>query len=119
MSQLRQRRRLDVGRFAEVCKRLRFDETLTARVVLEDAQEEPRDILVQVIRFHLTHDLALIGIGTDLKLRERFVSPDWLKDRLNAVRKIEAILADLNRRKSQTPNNSVGQAVWTGYKNAH
>ncbi len=119
MSQLLQRRRLDVGRFAEICQRLRFDETLTARVVLEDAQEEPRDILVQVIRFHLTHDLALIGIGTDLKLRERFVSPDWLKDRLNAVRQIEAILADLNRRKRQTANNSVGQAVWTGYKNAH
>jgi hypothetical protein len=108
MWELGQPQRLDVGRFAEVCKRLRFDQTLTVRVVFDESGNEPRDILVQVIRFHLTHDLALIGIGTDLKLRERFVSPDWLKDRVNAVRRIEAILAELNKRKSQNPNCSVG-----------
>jgi hypothetical protein len=104
MRQAPQPQRLDVGGFAEACKRLGLDQTLTVRVVFDDPRGEPRDILVQVTRFHVTHQLGLIGVGTDLKLRERFVSPDWLNDRVSAVRRIEAILAELNSKKGQRPN---------------
>jgi hypothetical protein len=101
MSQLKQAQRLDLGQFAEACKRVKVDQTLTVRVVLDRAGKEPREYLVQVVRFHLTHELALIGISTDLKLNERFVPPVWLKERLGAVRRIEAILAILNRKKNR------------------
>lgn len=106
MRQMAQPQRLDVGGFAEACKLLGLDQTLTVRIVFEDPGQEPRDILVQVTRFHVTRELGLIGVGTDLKLRERFVSPDWLNDRVNAVRRIEAILAELNGRKSQSSNGT-------------
>ena len=98
--------RLDVGGFAEACKRLGLDQTLTVRIVFEDPSQEPSDILVQVTRFHVTRELGLIGVGTDLKLRERFVSPDWLNDRVSAVRRVEAILAELNGKKSQSSNGA-------------
>jgi hypothetical protein len=98
--------RLDVRGFAEACKRLGLDQTLTARIVLDDSGREPRDILVQVTRFHVTRELGLIGVGTDLKLRERFVSPNWLNDRLSAVRRIEAILAELNGQKRESWNGA-------------
>jgi hypothetical protein len=94
--------RFSLSRFAEACKRLKFDQTLTARVVFDDGGEEPVEYLVQIVRFHFTRDLALVGVGTNLKLYQRFVSPSWIKDRYKAVRKIEAILADLNRREKQT-----------------
>jgi hypothetical protein len=54
------------------------------------------------MRFHMTHDLALVGIGTELKLYERFVPPSWVKDRYRAVRRIETILAELNGGKKPT-----------------
>ena len=98
--------RLDVGDFAEACKRLGLDQTLTVRIVFEDPGQEPSDILVQVTRFHVTRELGLIGVGTDLKLRERFVSPDWLNDRVSAFRRIEAILAELNGKKSRSSNGA-------------
>ena len=93
--------RLNLSRFAEACKQLKFDQTLTARVVFDDGGEEPVEYLVQIVRFRFTHDLALVGVGTNLKLYQRFVSPSWIKDRYKAVRKIEAILADINRREKQ------------------
>jgi hypothetical protein len=106
MRQMAQPRRLDVGGFAEACKRLGLDQTLTVRIVFEVPGQEPRDILVQVTRFHVTRELGLIGVGTDLKLRERFVPPDWLNDRVSAVRRIEAILAELNGNKSQSSSRA-------------
>jgi hypothetical protein len=106
MRQVAQPQRLDAGGFAEACKRLSLDQTLTVRIVFEDPGQEPCDILVQVTRFHVTRELGLIGVGTDLKLRERFVSPDWLNDRVSAVRRIEAILAELNGKKSQSSNGA-------------
>ena len=106
MRQVAQPQRLDVGGFAEACKRLALDQTLTVRIVFDDPGKEPRDILVQVTRFHVTRELGLIGVGTDLKLRERFVSPDWLNDRVSAVRRIEAILEELNSKKSQRSNGA-------------
>jgi hypothetical protein len=69
--------------------------------VFDDGGEEPVECLVQIVRFHFTHDLALVGVGTNLKLYQRFVSPSWIKERYKAIRKIEAILADLNRREKQ------------------
>jgi hypothetical protein len=78
MSRLEQPQGLDLGRFAETCERLKLDQTLTVRVILGDTVKEPLEYLVQVIRFHVTHNLALTGIGTDLKLYERFVPPDWV-----------------------------------------
>jgi hypothetical protein len=104
MRQMPQPQRLDVAGFAEACQHLGLDQTLTVRVVFDDPGSEPRDILVQVTRFHVTRELGLIGVGTDLKLRERFVSPDWLNDRVSAVHRIEAILAELNSKKSQRSN---------------
>ena len=71
--------------------------------------KEALEYLVQVIRFHVTDDLGLVGIGTDLKLYERFVSPSWVKDRYRAVRRIEAILAELNRERA--PKQPPGGAV--------
>jgi hypothetical protein len=106
MRQVPQPQRLDVGDFVEACKRLGLDQTLTARIVFDDPGKEPRDILVQVTRFHVRRELGLIGVGTDLKLRERFVSPNWLDDRVSAVRRIEAILAELNGKKSQSSNDA-------------
>jgi hypothetical protein len=73
MGRLEQSQRVDLSRFAEACRRLKLDRTLTVQVVLDDAGEEPLEYLVQVVRFHVTHDLGLMGIGTDLKLYERFV----------------------------------------------
>ncbi len=109
MSSLEQPQRVDIGGFAEACKRLKLDETLTVRVVLDDESKEALECLVQVIRFHVTDDLGLVGIGTDLKLYERFVSPSWVKDRYKAVRRIEAILAELNRESApkQPPGGGV------------
>jgi hypothetical protein len=69
--------------------------------VFDDGGEEPVEYLVQIVGFHFTHDLALVGVGTNLKLYQRFVSPSWIKDRYKAVRKIEAILVDINRREKQ------------------
>jgi hypothetical protein len=86
MSRLEQPQRLDLGLFAEACERLKLDQTLTVRVVLDDTVREPLECLVEVMRFHMTHDLALVGIGTELKLNERFVTPGWVKDRYRAVR---------------------------------
>ena len=106
MRQAPQPQRLDVGGFAEACRRLGLDQTLTVRVVFDDPGKEPHDILVQVTRFHVTRELGLIGVGTDLQLRERFVSPDWLNDRVSAVRRIEAILAELNGNKSQSSSRA-------------
>ena len=100
MSSLEQPQRVDVGGLAEACKRLKLDETLTVRVVLDEASKDALEYLVQVIRFHVTDDLGLVGIGTDLKLYERFVSPSWVKDRYRAVGRIEAILAELNRERA-------------------
>ena len=79
---------------------MKLDETLTVRVVLDDTGKEALEYLVQVIRFHVTDDLGLLGIGTDLKLYERFVSPAWVRDRYRAVRRIETILAGLNRKRA-------------------
>jgi hypothetical protein len=101
MNRLEQSQRLNLSHFAKACKQLKLDQTLTTQVVFDDGSEEPLEYLVQIVRFHVTHDLALVGIGTNLKLYERFVSPSWIKDRYKAVRKIEAILADLNRRGKQ------------------
>jgi hypothetical protein len=111
VSSLEQPQRVDIGGFAEACKRVKLDETLTVRVVLDDRGKEPLEYLVQVIRFHVTDDLGLVGIGTDLKLYERFVSPAWVKDRYRAVRRIEAILAELNREQKQSPNQPIGRVV--------
>ena len=102
MSRLEQPQRLDLGLFAEACERLKLDQTLTVRVVLDDTVREPLECLVEVMRFNMTHDLALVGIGTELKLYERFVTPDWVKDRYRAVRRIETILAELNGGKKPT-----------------
>ena len=44
--------RVDVAAFAELCRHLGLGQTLTARVVFDEAGKEPRDILVQVTRFH-------------------------------------------------------------------
>ena len=99
MSRLEKPQRVDIGGFAEACKRLKLDETLTVRVVIDKKCIEPLEYLVQVIRFHVTDDLELVGIGTDLKLYERFVPPAWVKDRYRAVRRIETILTGLNREK--------------------
>jgi hypothetical protein len=109
VSSLEQPQRVDIGGFAEACKRVKLDETLTVRVVLDDRGKEPLKYLVQVIRFHLTDDLGLVGIGTDRKLYERFVSPAWVKDRYRAVRRIETILARLNRERA--PKQPGGRAV--------
>jgi len=106
---LEQPQRVDIGGFVEACKRLKLDETLTVRVVLDDTGKEPLEYLVQVIRFHVTHDLGLVSIGTDLKLYQRFVSPAWVKDRYRAVRKIETILAGLNRKRA--PKQPIERAV--------
>jgi hypothetical protein len=111
VSSLEQPQRVDIGGFAEACKRLRLDETLTVRVVLDDASKEALEYLVQVVRFHVTDDLGLAGIGTDLKLYERFVSPSWVKDRCRAVRRIEAILAELNRERAPKQPPGAGGAV--------
>ena len=105
MSSLEQPQRVDIGGFGEACKRLNLDETLTVRVVLDDIDKEALEYLVQVIRFHVTNDLGLVGIGTDLKLYERFVSPAWVKDRYRAVRRIEKILAGLNRERAPKQPN--------------
>jgi hypothetical protein len=102
-------KRVDIGGFAEACKRLKLDETLTVRLVIDDTSKEPLEYLVQVIRFHVTDELGLVGIGTDLKLYERFVSPSWVKDRYRAVRRIETILAGLNRERA--PKQLGGGAV--------
>jgi len=99
VSRLEKPQRVDIGGFAEACKRLKLDETLTVRVVIDKKCIEPLEYLVQVIRFHVTDDLELVGIGTDLKLYERFVPPAWVKDRYRAVRRIETILTGLNREK--------------------
>ena len=112
MNQLDKSQRLNLNRLAESCRRLKFDQTLTARVVFDDGGEEPVEYLVQIVRFHFTHDLALVGVGANLKLYQRFVSPSWIKDRYKVVRKIEAILADLNRREKHgkgtpTPSDEV------------
>jgi hypothetical protein len=109
MSSLEQPQRVDIGGFAEVCKSVKLDETLTVRVVLDDRGKGLLEYLVQVIRFHVTDDLGLVGIGTDLKLYERFVSPAWVKDRYRAVRRIEAILDGLNRERA--PKQPGGGAV--------
>jgi len=101
--------RVDIGGFAEACKRLKLDETLTVRVIINDTGKGSLEYLVQVIRFHVTDDLGLVGIGTDLKLYERFVSPAWVKDRYRAVRRIETILAGLNRERA--PQQAGGRAV--------
>jgi hypothetical protein len=109
MSSLEQPQRVDIGGFARACKGLKLDETLTVRVVLDEPDKEPREYLVQVIRFHVTDDLGLVGIGTDLKLYERVVSPAWVKDRYRAVRKIETILAGLNSKRA--PKQRIERAV--------
>jgi hypothetical protein len=109
VSTLEQPQRVDIGGFAEACKRLKLDETLTVRVVLDDTGKEVFEYLVQVIRYHVTDDVGLVGIGTELKLYERFVSPVWVKDRYRAVRKIEAILDGLNRERA--PKQPGGGAV--------
>jgi hypothetical protein len=97
VSPLEQPQRVDIGGFAEACKHLKLDETLTVRVVIDETGKEPLEYLIQVMRFHVTDDLGLVGIGTDLKLYERFVSPSWVKDRYRAIQRIEAILVELNR----------------------
>ena len=112
LNQLDKSQRLNLSRLAEACRRLKFDQTLTARVVFDNGFEEPVEYLVQIVRFHLTQDLALVGVAADLKLYQRFVSPSWIKDRYKVVRKIEAILADLNRREKHgkgtpTPSDEV------------
>ena len=112
LNQLNKSQRLNLSRLAEACRRLKFDQTLTARVVFDNGFEEPVEYLVQIVRFHLTQDLALVGVAADLKLYQRFVSPSWIKDRYKVVRKIEAILADLNRREKHgkgtpTPSDEV------------
>ena len=109
MSWFEKPQRVDIGGFAEACKRLKLDETLTVRVVIDDTGKEPLEYLVQVIRFHVTDDLGLVGIGTDLKLYERFVPPAWVKDRYRAVRRIEAILTGLNRKRA--PKQPTERAV--------
>ena len=109
MSSLEQPQRVDIGGFGEACSRLKLDETLTVRVVLHDVGKDALEYLVQVVRFHVTNDLGLVGIGTDLKLYERFVSPAWVKDRYRAVRKIEMILAGLNSKRA--PKQPGGRAV--------
>ena len=55
-----------------------------------------------MVRFHVIHDLGLMGIGTDLKLYERFVPPGWVKDRYRAVRRMETMLDELNGGKKPT-----------------
>jgi hypothetical protein len=109
VSSSEQPQRVDIGGLAEACERLKLDQTLTVRVVLDDTGEEALEYLVQVIRYHVTDDLGLVGIGTDLKLYERFVSPAWVKDRYRAVRRIETILAGLN--KERAPKQPGGEAV--------
>jgi hypothetical protein len=109
VSSLEQPQRVDIGGFAEACKRLKLEETLTVRVVFDDTGKEVLEYLVQVIRYHVTDDVGLVGIGTDLKLYERFVSPAWVKDRYRAVRRIETILDGLNR--ESAPKQPGGGAV--------
>ncbi len=109
MSRSEKPQRVDIGGFAEACKRLKLDETLTVRVVIDDTGKESLEYLVQVIRFHVTDDLGLVGIGTDLKLYERFVTPVWVKDRYRAIRRIETILAGLNRERA--PKQPIERAV--------
>jgi hypothetical protein len=109
VSSLEQPQRVDIGCFAEACKRLKLEETLTVRVVFDDTGKEVLEYLVQVIRYHVTDDVGLVGIGTDLKLYERFVSPAWVKDRYRAVRRIETILDGLNR--ESAPKQPGGGAV--------